>query len=160
MCYFGGPAESAPWPGTPVVVLSAWPSWLGTRDTVCEADQHAQATHGWHINISRSTWADMVDPFWGSFEWQVFKSYLFAMPFTNCNLLGWSSQYIPMTSIVVRGVATVLSRSLRWTCPDPSRSHPSNGWGLSKAMRLCLGQGGWVPQMEATLGKAWGEDDP
>ena len=21
-------------------------------------------------------------------------------------------------------------------------------------MRLCLGQGGWVPQMEATLGKA------
>ncbi|CAJ1349177.1 unnamed protein product [Effrenium voratum] len=26
--------------------------------------------------------------------------------------------------------------------------------GLSKAMRLCLGQGGWVPQMEATLGKA------
>ncbi|CAE7321940.1 unnamed protein product [Symbiodinium natans] len=24
---------------------------------------------------------------------------------------------------------------------------------LSKAMRLCLGQGGWVPQMEATLGK-------
>ncbi|CAE7682448.1 unnamed protein product [Symbiodinium microadriaticum] len=25
---------------------------------------------------------------------------------------------------------------------------------LSKAMRLCLGQGGWVPQMEATLGKA------
>ena len=51
--------------------------------------------------------------------------------------------------------------TLSTAAPKHCRSGPNERHcpGLSKAMRLCLGQGGWVPQMEATLGKAGARKD-